>query len=155
MSMLHYFDEYEVGTVCRHPRGRTITESDHMFFCTLTMNHRTPMAGAPRGEPVPLRRRQVAEPLVFSAAVALTVPEMNGKSMSCLGYEEIRHVSPVFYGDTLTAETVILETRESPTRPDVGIVRAETTVHNQRGEIVMVFRREMLVPKRRQAPAAS
>lgn len=155
MSILRYFDEFEVGAVYRHRPGRTITESDHMFFCTLTMNHRTPLADRPCGEAVPVRRRQVADPLVFSAAVALTVPEMNGKYMASLGYEEIRHVSPVFYGDTLSAETVILGTRESPSRPDAGIVRAETTVRNQRGEVVMVFRREMLVPKRRQTPAAS
>ena len=78
----------------------------------------------------------------------MTVPDISGKAIANLGYEEIKHLAPVFIGDTLYAETTILSKRESQSKNDRGIVYVETIGRNQRDEEVISFRRNILVKKR-------
>ena len=85
--------------------------------------------------------------LVFSLAVGMTVPEISGKAIANLSYEDIRHLNPVFINDTLYARTKILDKRESKTKPDRGIVHVETVAFNQNGVGVLSFRRNVLVKK--------
>jgi acyl dehydratase len=78
----------------------------------------------------------------------MSVGDVSGKCIANLEYEQIRHEAPVFHGDTIYAETTVLDKRESESKPDRGIVRVETRVRNQRGETVLTFRRRVLVPKK-------
>ena len=59
--------------------------------------------------------------------------DISGRAIANLEYEEIKHVGPVFHGDTIYAESRILDKRESRTKPDRGIVHVETHGLNQRG----------------------
>jgi acyl dehydratase len=79
----------------------------------------------------------------------MTVTEISGKAIANLEYEFVKHEGPVFIGDTLYAETEILDKRESSSKPDRGIVYVETRGINQRGEIVLRFRRKVLIKKGR------
>jgi acyl dehydratase len=54
----------------------------------------------------------------------------------------------VFPGDTLYAESEVLETRESKSRPEAGLVTVRTTGRNQDGTVVCTFERTILVAKR-------
>jgi acyl dehydratase len=86
--------------------------------------------------------------LVFSIAVGLSVADISGRAIANLEYEQIKHVAPVFHGDTIYAESEILDTVPSRSRPDRGVVYLETRASNQRGEVVLTFRRRVLIPKR-------
>ncbi len=89
--------------------------------------------------------------LIFSLAVGMTVADISGKTIANLEYESVRHSGPTWHGDTIYAETEVLDVQPSGSRPDRGIVYVETRVTNQRAETVMTFRRRMLIPRRSQA----
>jgi acyl dehydratase len=142
------FEEFEVGAVYRHQPGRTLTESDNQLFSLLTMNHHPVHLDAAWSAEAHHQQRLVVGTLVFSVAVGLSVPDISGQAIANLGYELIDHVGPVFVGDTIYAESTVLEIRESATKPDRGVVRVETRAWNQHGDIVLTFRRSVLIPKR-------
>ena len=86
--------------------------------------------------------------LVFSLAVGITVPDVSGKAIANLDYECIKHLNPVFIGDTIYVRSKILDKRESKSKTDRGIVYVESTAYNQDGVDVLTFRRHILVKKR-------
>ena len=85
---------------------------------------------------------------VFSLVVGLSVRDISGKAIANLDYEKITHDRPVFIGNTIYAETEILDKRESKSKPDRGIVYVETRAFNQNNEKVLTFRRHVLIPKK-------
>ena len=85
--------------------------------------------------------------LVFSLAVGITVPDISGKAIANLGYEDIKHLNPVFVNDTIYVRTKVLEKRESKSKNDRGIVYVESIAYNQLGQDVLSFRRHVLVKK--------
>lgn len=143
-----YLEEFEVGEVIKHWPGRTITEVDNIYFSLLTMNQHPLHIDAAYGEQTQFKQCLVVGPLVFSCVVGMTVADISGKAIANLGYEAIEHNGPTFAGDTLYAETTVLDKRESRKNPDRGIIRVETRGVNQRGEVVLTFRRNVLIPKR-------
>ena len=85
--------------------------------------------------------------LVFSLAVGITVPDVSGKAIANLGYEDIKHLNPVFINDTIYVRTKVLSKRESKSKNDRGIVYVESIAYNQNGVDVLSFRRNVLVKK--------
>jgi acyl dehydratase len=85
--------------------------------------------------------------LVFSVVVGMSVPDVSGRAIANLAYEQIDHVAPVFVGDTVYAESAVLDVRASASKPDRGVVRVETRAWNQHGVTVLRFRRAVLIPK--------
>jgi acyl dehydratase len=143
MSYGKFYEELAVGEVFKHWPGRTITEHDNTWFALLSMNH-NPMFIDQHHSP----KRPVIEGLVFSLAVGMSVGDTSGKTIANLGYETVVFEKTLFVGDSLYAETEILEKRESESKPDRGIVYIETRAFNQRSERVLVLRRRFLAPKR-------
>lgn len=141
-------EEFEIGATYRHQPGRTLTESDNQLFSLLTMNHHPLHIDTTFSESTQHGQRVVVGTLVFSVVVGMSVPDISGRAIANLAYEQIDHVGPVFVGDTLYADSTVLDVRESRSKPDRGIVRVETRAWNQRGEIVLRFRRSVLIPKR-------
>lgn len=143
-----YFEDFSPGDVYKHWPGKTITEADNHIFTLLTMNtnplhiDEEYMSRHQHGQIL------VVGPLVLSLVVGMSVPDTSGKAIANLEYERIRHEGPVFHGDTIYAESEILEVRESRSKSDRGIVYMESRGHNQRGELVLTLRRRFLVPKR-------
>lgn len=143
-----YFEELEEGAEIKHALSKTIFESDNNFFSLLTMNHHPVHTNVDyachnqHGQPL------VVGTLVFSLVVGMTVPDISGKAVANLGYEDIKHLAPTFIGDTIYARTRIISKRESKSKPDRGIVYVETIGYNQRGEDVISFRRHVLVKKK-------
>lgn len=86
--------------------------------------------------------------MVFSLAVGITVPDISGKAIANLGYEDIRHLNPVFLNDTIYVKTKILDKRESKSKKDRGIVYVESIAYNQNGQEVLSFRRHVLIKKK-------
>lgn len=145
-----YFEEFEVGTEIKHALSKTIFESDNNFFSLLTMNHHPVHTNVDYASHNQHGQPLVVGTLVFSLVVGMTVPDISGKAIANLGYEDIKHLAPTFIGDTIYARTKILDKRESKSKNDRGIVYVETIGYNQRGEDVISFRRNVLVKKQNQ-----
>ena len=145
------FEDFEVGDVFEHPLGRTVTTADNIWFTAVTMN------------PNPIHfdhayasQTEFGQPLVNSVftlalVTGLSVSDMSQNAVN-LGWDEVRLPRPVFEGDTIYACSEVLETRDSKSRPHQGIVHFKTAGYNQNGDIVITFRRTMLVYRQGQVP---
>ena len=143
------FEEFEVGAVYKHWPGKTVTEYDDHLFCLLTMNHHPLHLDAHyAAETTEFGRNVVVGNYVYSLLLGMSVPDVSGKAIANLEVESLRHVAPTFHGDTIYAETTVLDKKESGSKPDRGVVAVETRGFNQRGEEVCYFRRKVMVPKR-------
>jgi len=148
-----YFEDFEPGDLYRHWPGKTITEADDHLFCMITMNHHPLHTDAWFAETqTQFGRNVVVGNLVYSLVLGMSVPDVSGSAIANLEVEELKHPRPTFHGDTIYAETTVLDRRESASRPDRGIVTVETRGLNQRGEEVCTFRRKVMVYKRASAP---
>lgn len=147
-SIGHFFEEFTEGEIIKHELSKTIFESDNNFFSLLTMNHHPVHTNVDYASHNQHGQLLVVGTLVFSLVVGMTVPDISGKAIANLGYEDIRHLAPTFIGDTLYARTHVISKRESKSKPDRGIIYVETIGYNQRGEDVISFRRKVLVKKR-------
>jgi acyl dehydratase len=83
---------------------------------------------------------------VYALLLGMGVPDTSGKAIAALGTDELRHVAPLYHGDTLYGETTVLAKRESNSRPGTGIVTVETRGYNQEKALVCEYRRSFLVP---------
>ena len=146
---LHYggvYEDFRVGEVKKHWPGKTITESDNNLFCLLTRNDNPLHSDAQYVEGHQHGRILVVGTLVFSLVAGMSVRDTSGQAIANLEYEKIIHDAPVFLGDTIYAETEILDKRET-SKGNRGIIYVESRAFNQRGEQVLTFRRRFLVAK--------
>lgn len=141
-----WFEEFEVGTVYGHRPGRTVTETDNVVFTTLTMNTQALHLDAAYSERTEFGERVVNSMFTLSTLVGLSVAQLTqGTIVANLGFSEISFPKPVRHGDTLYAETLVTDKRESKSRPGQGIVTLEHTARNQHGDVVAVAVRKTLV----------
>ena len=143
-----YFEEFIPETIIYHATSKTIFESDNNLFSLLTMNHHPVHTNADYASKQQHGKPLVVGTLVFSLIVGISVPDISGKAIANLMYENVDHLAPVFIGDTLYAKTKILEVRPSKSKPDRGIVYVETTGYNQDNVEVLRFRRKVLIKKK-------
>jgi acyl dehydratase len=143
----NYFEEFEIGEVIEHTLSKTIFESDNNLFSLLTMNHHPVHTNLDYAGKNQHGRILVVGTLVFSLVVGMTVPDISGKAIANLGYEQIEHLNPVYINDTIYAKTRVLDKIESKSKSDRGIVYVETIAYNQKGLEVLKFRRKVLVKK--------
>lgn len=143
-----YYEDFVIGEEIKHSLSKTIFESDNNLFSLLTMNHHPVHTNVDYAGKNQHGKILVVGTLVFSLAVGITVPDISGKAIANLGYEDIKHINPVFIGDTIYAKTKILEKRESISKQDRGIIYVETIAYNQNGVDVLSFRRKVLIKKR-------
>lgn len=144
-----YFEAFEEGETIAHERRRTVSESDNQRFCDLTMNQQPLHLDAAFAAETQFGERVVNGLYTMALAVGMTVPETtDGTAVANLSYDAVEHPAPVFHGDTLRAETTVLETRET-SDGDRGIVRMAVEAHAvEREELVCSFERTALVEKR-------
>jgi acyl dehydratase len=143
-----YFEDFIVDSEIKHSLSKTIFESDNNLFSLLTMNHHPVHTNLDYAKKNQHGKILVVGTLVFSIVVGMTVPDISGKAIANLGYEDIKHLAPVFLNDTIYAKTKILSKRESNSKNDRGIVYVETIGYNQNNEEVISFRRNVLIKKR-------
>ena len=142
-----WFEEFEVGTIYEHRPGRTITEADNVLFTTLTMNTQPLHLDQAASEQLPpFHDRLVNSMFTLSTLVGLSVGQLTqGTIVANLGFSDIRFPAPVRHGDTLYAETLIVDKRPSASRPGEGLITMEHTARNQCGEVIAVATRKTLV----------
>jgi acyl dehydratase len=147
-----YLEDFEPGDIYRHWPGKTITEYDDHLFCMITMNHHPLHTNEwfAQNETVHGRNVVVGN-LVYSIVLGMSVPDVSGAAIANLEIETLQHKNPTFHGDTIYAETRVLEKRES-SKGDRGIVTVETKGFNQDGVEVCYFKRKVMVWKAESAP---
>ena len=145
------YEDFAVGMVLQHPLGRTVSATDNTWFSLLTNN----------SNPIHFDRHYAAQtefgqPLVNSTftlalVLGLSVSDVSRYAVN-LGWDEVRLPAPVFEGDTIYARSEVLGTRESKSRPAMGLVEIRTTGYKPDGTVVITFRRTVLVYKRGHQP---
>lgn len=143
-----YFEDFEVGQVMDHPLGRTITDADNAWFTLLTMNTNQMHFNDHYAENSTFGRQLVNSAFSLALVVGLTVSDTSQNAMANLAWQNIELTHPLFVGDTVYARSLVLEKRESSSRPYAGIVRFRTQGLNQDGDVIMTYERSVMVYKR-------
>jgi acyl dehydratase len=143
-----FFEDFFVGQIFDHWPGKTITESDNNLFTLITMNHHPVHLDKVFAESQQHHKILVVGTLVFSLVVGLTVADISGKAIANLDYEDIKHLGPVFIGDTIYAKSKIINSRESNSKKDRGIIHVKTEAYNQDNNKILSFKRHILIPKK-------
>jgi itaconyl-CoA hydratase len=147
-----FFEDFEVGDVYRHPAGRTVTTADNMWFSLVTMNQAPPHVDHHYARATEFGRPLVDSTFTLAVVTGQSVTDVSQHVFANLGWDEVRLPHPVFEGDTLYAQSEVLEARPSRSRPEVGVVTVRTIGYNQDGQVVIRFRRTLLVYRRGHGP---
>jgi acyl dehydratase len=147
-----FFEDFTVGDRYRHPLGRTITETDNIWFTLLTNNTHQVHFNADYASRTEFKQPLVVSTLTLAIVTGLSVGDVSQNSVANLGWDKVRLPNPVFAGDTIYAESEVLEARPSKSRPTNGVVRVRTRGFNQRGETVIEYERTVLVYRRGAKP---
>jgi acyl dehydratase len=144
-----YYEEFEVGATYKHWPGKTVTEYDDHLFCLLTMNHHPLHIDSHfAAETTEFGKNVVVGNYIYSLLLGMSVPDISGKAIANLEIQSLKHTAPVFHGDTIYAETEILDVTPSSSKPDRGVVGVKTLVFNQDNVKVCEFIRKVLVPRK-------
>src|SRR5437879_3393680 len=143
-----FFEDFAVGDVYRSALGRTVTETDNIWFTNLTMNTNQMHFNHEWAKRTEFRQPLVVSTFTLALVVGLSVRDTSENAAANLGWSDITLPKPVFVGDTIWAESEVTAVRESGSRPSCGIVSIRTRGINQRREVVIEFARSFMVFKR-------
>jgi acyl dehydratase len=146
------FEDFAQGDVYRHPLGRTVIAADNLLFTMLTQNTNPIHFDHVYAQGTEFGRLLVNSTFTLALVTGQSVTDLSQNAFANLGWDEVKLPNPVFEGDTIYSQSEVLETRESKSRPNVGIVRVRTTGFNQDGTIVIEFLRTIMVFKRGHVP---
>ena len=147
-SFGRYYDDFKVGDVYEHRPGRTISEADNTWFTLLTMNTHPLHFDAAYAAKTEFGKPLVNSCLTLAIVAGMSVSDLSQKAVANLGWDKIKLMAPVFAGDTIYAESEVLDKRTSQSRPHQGIVTVRTTGAKADGTVFMTYERSFLVPMR-------
>ena len=143
-----YLEDFKIGDVYEHRPGRTISESDNTWFTLITMNQHPLHFDAAYAATSEWKKPLANSALTLSIVTGMSVSDISQKAIANLGWDKIKLTGPVFVGDTIYAESEVLEVRESKSRPTQGIVTVKTTGKTSEGLVFLTYERSVLIPKR-------
>lgn len=143
-----FYEDFEPGHIYEHRPGRTITETDNIWFTLLTMNTHPLHFDNAYASKSEFGQALVNSCLTLSMVVGMSVRDVSQHAIGNLGWDKVALTAPVFVGDTIYAESEVLSKRESKSRPTQGIVTVRTVGLKADGKAFMNFERTVLVPKR-------
>jgi itaconyl-CoA hydratase len=146
------FEDFTVGQVIEHPLGRTVSQTDNAWFTLLTHNTNPIHFDAHYAAQTEFKRILVNSAFTIALVTGLSVADMSQNAVN-LGWDDVRMPNPLFEGDTVYAQSTVLEVRQSKSRPHQGIVTFKSIGFNQHGTVVLEFKRTILVYKRGHLPA--
>jgi len=146
--MGRYYEDFTAGDTYKHWPGRTITAADNTWFTLLTMNQHPIHFDEEYAKKTEFGKPLVNSTLTLAIVVGMSVQDVSQNAIANLGWTDIAMPAPVFNGDTLYAESTVLDKRESKSRPRQGIVTVATRGWKQDGTTVMTFKRSILIPRR-------
>ncbi len=142
-----FFEDFEVGQKMRHARGTTIEEVESQLLTKLVMNTADGHFDEHRMKRSPWGRRLVFGLVTGSTVIGLATQDTAENALAELGLDKLRFRAPVFLGDSLTAYTQVLETRDADSE-DAGVVRFKHWGVKQDGVVVFEGEREVLIKRR-------
>ncbi len=140
------YEDIEVGAVYKSRFGRTVLDADNVWFTLLTLNTNPIHFDAEYAAATEWKKPLVDSTFTLALVTGLSVGDVSERGVN-LGWREVRLPAPVYAGDTIRAETEVLEKRESRSRPGQGIVTVRTRGLNQRDEVVIEFERSIMMPR--------
>lgn len=143
-----YYEDFKIGDVYEHRPGRTVTQTENIWFTLLTMNTHPMHFDEEYAKASEFGKCIVVSPFTVALMVGMSVTDVSQKAIANLGWTDIKLTSPVYSGDTLYAESEVMDKRESVSRPTAGLVTVKTIGKNQKGTVVCTFLRTMLIAKR-------
>ena len=146
-----FYEDFTVGDIYKHPFGRTVTETDNVWMTNVTMNLNPMHFNEAYAAQTEFDERLVDGTFVIALVVGMSVIDVSMNATANLGYDAIRHHAPVYHGDTIYAESEVIEKRESSSREHVGIVTTKVRAYNQEGTKVLSLERTPMVLKREYA----
>ena len=147
-----FFEDFTVGDIYRHPLGRTVIQTDNIWFTLLTQNTAPIHFDAHYAAQTEFGKPLVDSTFTLALVTGQSVTDVSQNVFANLGWDEVRLPAPVFEGDTIYSQSEVLHVRDSKSRPNVGIVTVRTTGFNQDGTVVITFNRTLLVFRRGMAP---
>jgi acyl dehydratase len=145
------YEDFEVGDIYQHPLGRTVTQTDNIWFTLLTVNPNPIHFDAFYAAQTAFGKPLVDSTFTLALVTGLSVSDISQNGIN-LGWDDVRLPAPVYEGDTIYAQSELLSKRESKSRPDRGIIQVKTTGYNQDGTIVITFKRTIMVYKQDYVP---
>ena len=142
-----FLEDFKVGDVYRSSAGRTITQADNIWFSLLTNNQNPIHIDAHYASTTEFKRPLVNSVFTIGVVTGLMVPYTSQNGFA-LGWNEVTLPNPLFEGDTLYADTEVLETRESKSRKGWGIVKVRQRGFKPDGTVVLVMIRSFMAPTR-------
>ena len=145
------YEDFEVGDIYKHPLGRTVTQTDNIWFTLLTVNSNPIHFDAHYASQTAFGEQLVDSTFPLALVTGLSVSDISQNGIN-LGWDNVRMPAPVYEGDTIYAQSEVLSKRQSKSYPDRGIIQVETTGYNQDGTIILIFKRSILVYKQGNVP---
>lgn len=145
------YEDFEVGDIYQHPLGRTVTQTDNIWFTLLTVNPNPIHFDAHYAGQTSFGKPLVDSTFTLALVTGLSVSDISQNGIN-LGWDEVRVPAPVYEGDTIYARSKVLSKRESKSRPDRGIIQVKTTGYKQDGTVILTFKRSIMVYKRGYVP---
>lgn len=142
-----YYEDFQVGDIYEHRPGRSITETDNIWFTLLTMNTHPVHFDNSYSDNSEFGKVLVNSCLTLAMVTGMSVSDVSQKAIGNLGWNDVKLIAPVFVGDTIYAESEVVTKRESASRPTQGIVTVRTKGLKADGTVFMSFERTVLVPK--------
>lgn len=146
-----YFEDFGIGDVYQHPLGRTITEADEVWCTNLVMSTNQLHFNYDYAAKTQFGRSAVNAPYTVALVTGMSVSDISQNGIN-LEWKEIKMPQPLFVGETLYADSVVLDKRESKSRPTQGIVTVKTRGITEKGKVVLELTRSILIYKRAHAP---
>ncbi len=147
-----FFEDFTVGDVYQHSLGRTVTDTDNAWFTLLTQNTAPLHVDQHYASQTEFGRALINSAFTLALVTGQSVSDISQNVMANLGWDNVQLPHPLFEGDTVYSTSAVLQTRESVSRPHVGIVTVHTTGYNQDGTPVITFDRTVMVYRRGHAP---
>lgn len=143
-----YFEAWSIGDVLTHLPHRTVTETDNLLLSALTHNPQPLHIDAEYAKGTEFGRIVVNGTFTFALMIGLSVADTTlGTLVANLGYDKLVMPKPVFIGDTMRAQTEVMELKESRSRPNAGIVVFRHQLHNQHDALVCECLRSALIQR--------
>ena len=141
-------EDFQVGDVYDHGRGRTVLADEGVWIALLSMNRDPVFFDRNFARKAGLTDLLIDSCFILSTVLGLSVKYTTERAVANLGWRDVRWYYPVHPGDTIYAETEILDVRPSASRAGQGIVGVRTVGLNQRGEVVLTYERSFLTYSR-------
>lgn len=142
------YEDFEVGDIYYHPFGKTVTDADNQMFTLMTQNVSKTHIDHNFAASTEFKKPLVNSTFILALVTGQSTIDLSMNVFANLGWDEVRLPSPVLDGDTIYSRSKVLEKRESKSRPTLGLVTVASEGYNQRGEIVVSYRRTFMIYKR-------